>query len=206
MFLNSKAVKQYFKHLGEDEYVCECGRKRKQKPNTGFSNLINHLNTDHANWKQNMKLRNQTFLISAEVSAKAYNIFAWIDWIITDNRVLRFVEGELTRKYSNLTPIDTDTLVKYMDKLVTSVEANIKENLPEKFGLIFDGWSDQTSTHYFGIYAVYSEDVTKPRKVRLLAFSPLLSEEDLSAESHVAFLSSTLSIFGKTVTDILFVV
>ena len=102
MSINSKAVKLYFKHLGEDEYVCQCGRKRKQKPNAGFSNLINHLNTDHANWKQDMKLRNQTFLISADVSAKTYNIFASIDWIIYDNRPFRFVEGELTRRYTNL--------------------------------------------------------------------------------------------------------
>ena len=114
-----------------------------------------------------MKLRNQTFLISADVSAKAHNIFAWIDWIITDNRPLRFIEGELTRRYTNLTPIDSDTLVKYIDKMVASVKAIIKENLPEKFGLVFDGWLDQTSTHYFGIHAAYSEDVTKSRSFSL---------------------------------------
>ena len=31
MYFTSKAVTHYFKHLLEDEYVCQCGRKEEVK-------------------------------------------------------------------------------------------------------------------------------------------------------------------------------
>ena len=50
-------------------------------------------------------------------------------------------ENILTRKYTNLAPISKATLLKYMEKLTKKVENKIRTILPEKFTLIFDGWS-----------------------------------------------------------------
>ena len=53
------------------------------------------------------------------------------------------------------------------------------------------------------IYAVFPSFVPKKRTVRILAFSPLLTE-DLSAESHVSF-TSALNLLGRSVNDLLFI-
>ena len=71
--------------------------------------------------------------------------------IVLDHLPICFVERVMTRKNTNLSPIDSDTVVKYIDKLVIAVEEKIKEELFNQIGIIFDGWSDQTSTHYVSL-------------------------------------------------------
>ena len=58
-----------------------------------------------------------------------------------------FVEKEMTRKYSNLEDISYKTLMKYMHALTKKVEGKIKDEIPDRFALIFDGWT-KNSTHY----------------------------------------------------------
>ncbi len=55
------------------------------------------------------------------------------------------------------------SLMKYMNELTHELETKISSILPEKFALVFDGWSlDWSSTHYmaacyfFGIYCLTS--------------------------------------------------
>lgn len=44
--------------------------------------------------------------------------------------------------------------MKYMGLLTKALEKKIKEILPPKFIIIFDGWSlEGTSTHYVAFYA-----------------------------------------------------
>jgi hypothetical protein len=44
--------------------------------------------------------------------------------------------------------------MKYMALLTTALEKEISIMLPEKFPLIFDGWSlEGSSTHYVAVYA-----------------------------------------------------
>jgi len=40
----------------------------------------------------------------------------------------------------------------------------------------------------------------------LLALQPLLEEEDLGADSHIDFIESTLEIYGKTMSNVIFFV
>ena len=47
-----------------------------------------------------------------KVSLKAYDIFAWIEWIVLDNFPIGFVERVMTSKNTNLSPIYSDTVVK----------------------------------------------------------------------------------------------
>jgi hypothetical protein len=43
-----------------------------------------------------------------------------------------------------------------MHELTVLVEKKIKECLPDKFALVFDGWTlDGTNTHYMGLFATY---------------------------------------------------
>ncbi len=87
------------------------------------------------------------------------------------------------------------TMKKYMFNLTMLVQTCIKQNLPSKFALMFDGWTDG-SEHYTALYAVYVGANNKVQQA-LLAFTPLdevekLEDNDLSAESHYCFLTGVL--------------
>ena len=89
----------------------------------------------------------------------------------------------MTRKNINLSPIDSDTVVNYIDKLVIVVEKKIKEALPSRSGIIYDVWFDQTSTLCVSIYALFPFSLSKERTVRRLGFSPLSTEKHVSTEN-----------------------
>ena len=126
---------------------------RTQQPNTGYSNLISHLDNQHTDWKESIKSGSSLFASKNLVTEKAKTVYGWIDWKITDNREYEFCEKEITRKYSNLGLISVPTLQTYISKLPEKVEKNF-EQLPNKFGLLVDGWTHRT-VHYFAIFAVY---------------------------------------------------
>jgi len=84
------------------------------------------------------------------------NIFSWLDWIINEGLPFNTVTKPLTRKYSQLSAISIGTFMKAMSELTLKVEKTIKDILPDKFALVFDGWTlEGTSTHYIGIFATF---------------------------------------------------
>jgi hypothetical protein len=142
--------------------------------------------------------------MSSFVDSKSSNIYGWIDWIVAKNLPFSFCEDECTKKYTKLKPISVETLMKYMELLVLQVENRIKDDLPEEFAIIFDGWSED-STHFIGIFAVFSsaKEITKQH---LLAFTPLLDETDLSADSQSALIIDTLELYGKDISNVVCII
>lgn len=67
-----------------------------------------------------------------------------------------------------------------MDKCVKLLEEDITRILPSKFGLMFDGWSED-GVHYIALFAV-GPDILKNSV--LLGFSPFEDETALSADSQ----------------------
>ena len=88
---------------------------------------------------------------SSIVSAKATTLFDWLDWIILD--FLLFVTVQINRRriYSKLSDLGRKTFVKYNEKLQLKnklVEETVAQEIPKKFGLIINGWTESdTSTH-----------------------------------------------------------
>ncbi len=56
------------------------------------------------------------------------------------------------------------------------------------------------------LVSLYQDETDKTLKSPLLAFSPLLDETNLNADSHVLFLDFALSVIGKTRENISFIV
>ena len=138
-------------------------------------------------------------------SPRARNIYSWLRWICCKFLPFTFVEDPLTRALTNLDPICRNTFMDYMEKVTIKIEKKIADDLLEKFGIIFDGWSDMgTSTHYVGIFACYSK--MGEHKRLLLAFLALIDEENYTAQSHVNFIESAIKIFNKTMKNTTFVV
>jgi hypothetical protein len=123
--------------------------------------------------------------------------FGWIEWIVIGLYPFSFCEKEINRKYSNLkSAICVDTLMKYMKLICEEVEKTIARILPEKFVLVFDGWSCNF-VHYVAIFAVFDS------KKILLAFQPLFNEADLGHESHAELIISTLNLYQKDLKNVI---
>ena len=93
-----------------------------------------------------------------------------------------------------------------MMKVSAIVADKVKAILPNKFGVIFDGWSSD-GNHMVAIYAVFPS-LLNPDFAQeiLLSCQPLLEEADLSANSYQELLESTMILYGKTLANIQFLV
>ncbi|ETM03677.1 hypothetical protein L917_00139, partial [Phytophthora nicotianae] len=60
-------------------------------------------------------------------------------------------------RFSNLDPICVENLVSGMGSLTRSVKQVIAAEMPDRFGLIFDGWT-HASEHYIAVYVRYEVD------------------------------------------------
>lgn len=80
-----------------------------------------------------------------------------------------------------------ETLRALLEGVTRSVEAAIAAELPDAFGIMFDGWT-HSSEHYVAVFAFYELDGVA--KTALLSMAPVINEpdEDLSARTHREFL------------------
>ncbi len=109
--------------------------------------------------------------------------------------------------------------MKYLHLLTKALEKKISVMLPDKFVLIFDGWSlDGAGTHYVAIFAQWIDPqgillycsyfriifmvAGKIQKV-LIAFTPLLEEDDMSSEAHLELIEFVLGLFGKLLSNVI---
>ncbi|KAI3657095.1 hypothetical protein MP638_005789 [Amoeboaphelidium occidentale] len=195
-----------------DEWKCKlCSKTIKVKEKTGCSNFKTHackhsaavesINAAIEAEKDGSKAR---LKVSTTVDQKHLNIFGWIEWILMCNLAFSFVSNQYTRKYCNLLPICVNTLKKYMTKLLVKVEEIIADELPDKFGVVLDGWTE-SGTHYMAVFATFTK-ITGEAVQYLLACSPMGDETSQSADAIIDFLEDTMEVFGKTIDCIKFLV
>ncbi len=203
-FTNKEKVKFFFTKSDEDPeiYVCLCQKERKQRVGSGYQNLTEHIDRCHPDWEHLMgeTAKGSKSKLSYFIDTKATNIYGWIDWIVSENLPLNFCEKESSRKYSKLKPVSVETVKKYMELLVGEVENCIRQELPNIFAIVFDGWSED-STHLIGMFSSFISDSGLVKK-QLLAFTSLLDETDLSADSQSALIVDTLRLYGRDVSNI----
>ncbi len=76
----------------------------------------------------------------------------------------------------------------------------MKQELPNKFGLVLDGWKGPDNCYYIGIYANYHIDGV--RKMPLLSLLPPVDERDHGGASHKETISDTLDWYGKSLVNV----
>ncbi|ETI47087.1 hypothetical protein F443_08620 [Phytophthora nicotianae P1569] len=174
-------------------FRCRCGAVRKRAPGLGYTNLMQHIRREHPSFAAEMlaATRGETGSLLHYVRNSALNTFGWLEWIVLGNLPLSFCESRLSRRYTNLEPISVETLRGSLESVTRSVERAIAADLPERFGIIFDGWS-HASEHFIAVFAWY--EVDEAIRCPLLSMAPLVNEEtdDLSAATHQAFLRTML--------------
>lgn len=170
----------------------------KQKKGTGWSNLFSHIQSAHKDYQNIMKDNAKSMFT---VPSKVINMHSWIELMVMKNFPLTLVDDELFRKATCYDTISSNSLKKYMDLLCRKVEDELRADLPKKFGIIFDGWSEG-SDHFIALFACY--DCKGETKTPLLAFQPLPDydasteiEYQLTAAAHKEFIISTLAYYQK---------
>jgi hypothetical protein len=135
-------------------------KKIKQEKGRGYSNLIKHA-LSHGVECDTMV---ESFLASGTVGLKRFfgsitdearNIYSWLDFIIMNDLSLRCVDNPNILRHVKMDQISRKTLDKYLYKTIDFVKDIIKTNLPQRFGIIYDGWSCD-GEHYIAIFATYS--------------------------------------------------
>ena len=126
----------------------------------------------------------------------------WNGLLSMSNLPFVFVESALTRKYSKMEPLSRNSLMKYLRLLTAEVEKMVLNELPEKFGIVIDGWSEG-NRHYIAVFACY--DLVGKARMTFLSIAPPF-EEKYDAASHQDFIVDVLSVYGKGLTNLLFLV
>ncbi|KAG3191495.1 hypothetical protein PC128_g10914 [Phytophthora cactorum] len=158
---------------------------------------MQHIRREHPAFAEEMLAAtpDETGSVAHYVRHSAQNTFGWLELLIKCNLPLSFCESKLAQRYSNLKPISVQTLRRVLEAVTRAVERSIVAEMPERFGLVFDGWS-HASEHYVAVFAWY--EVAGEVRCPLLCMASLVNEEsdDLSAATHRAFLSC-----GTTTND-----
>ncbi len=94
--------------------------------------------------------------------------------------------------------------MKYLYLVTKEVENVVAQDLPYSFGIIIDGWSEG-AMHYIAVFACF-DDTNGAKKTPLLAVAPPYDETNYDAKSHTSFIVDVLQIYGKTLSNLLFLV
>jgi hypothetical protein len=91
-------------------------------------------------------------------------MFDWIDIVVMRSLPLAFVECQYTRRIAKLKPVSVKTIRQNILSLSELMKDKDKADIPNKFVVVFDGWSEGTE-HYIAVSAAYARmDKTTARK------------------------------------------
>jgi hypothetical protein len=210
---NSKQVCEYFyiESGPEGEWKCrKCGNVKAK--NGGWTNLLNHLKSclgksymeTFLEAKRSQKSQQMSHFTGQHVSNAEKEVFEWIEFIVMKNLPMMFVDCPFTRRMCRAKPISSKTLRRHIMSLVALEK--IQEVLPDKFVLVFDGWTEGTE-HYIGVSASYNR-VQNGKDVAvqtLLSMQPLLANgiEGMTADDHITHISKVLQRYDKKCGNVL---
>ena len=200
-----KVAELFFNKVNDDTdmWQCRCGKKRKRS-NKSYENLLSHIRSAHKGYEKLMVgdlTQQQTQISSFFNSDVAQNYFGWFNYIINGLKPFSDVESAVVRESMHFKPMSLSTFMRYLPRLVALVEKKISNLLPNKFAIVFDGWTAGT-THYLGVFSSFTAHNENGYSTRLLGFSPMGDETTLDADEHVGYLSYVLELFGYSFENV----
>ncbi|KUF88082.1 hypothetical protein AM587_10004846 [Phytophthora nicotianae] len=113
--------------------ICKaCVKTHKHTPKTGYIILVSHVKSVHPRFQLEME--------DASIAATG--------------SLLPWVRQKASNRYTKLPPVCRNTLRANMESVTKAGEKKIADEMPDKFGLLLDGWSHGTE-HYLGVFACY---------------------------------------------------
>lgn len=134
----------------------------------------------------------------------------WISYIVARNLPISITDCPHTRRLARWQPVSSKTVRKHIISLMAVVKGVIRHRLPDKFAIIFDGWTEGTD-HYIGISASYNmcDDGKNEKPVQtMLSIRPLLADgiEGMTAQDHILHINRVLASYGKDESNLICIV
>lgn len=212
-----------FTHIGDRRYKCVLCSERdvEHEPFVslkGYSNLMQHLNNKvHMNeWKEYYRLysaretsghtvQTQIRCNIIKASPKATLVCNTLKFVLDTHQPMNVVERRSFRDLIHHDEVKcAKTLRKYMFSLYNNVLGEIAKQLPDKFGIVLDGWSDGASNHMVSFFAACP--VTNGCELILLGMNVLDDITNQCAQNHVDTLHNILSKYNKDLANVNFLV
>lgn len=173
---------------------------KRKRTTTSYENLLSHIRTAHPDYETLMvsdKQLTQSQVDRFFTSAKSSSYYGWYDLVINCLLPFSTVENLTMRENVRHDSISLSTFTRHLPALSQLVEKKVAELLPNKFALVFDGWTNRM-THFLGVFASFPDSNQEGYSVRLLAFSPFEDEASLGRDEHIRFLDFVLNLFNKS--------
>jgi hypothetical protein len=135
------------------------------------------------------------------ISTKATAIYDHIELVVNLNLPIRSVDSVFYTRHVKSEPICGSTLTNFMIKLSNAICQAIARELPDKFGIIIDGWTGEDHVYYVCIYAQYAIDGIS--KKPLLSICPQLSR---TSHSHYETVAQTLKRYNKDTSNLIYMI
>ncbi len=139
-------------------------------------------------------------------------MFDSIDIVVMRSLPLASVECLYTRQIAKLKPVSVKTIRQHILSLSELMKDKVKADLPSKFVVVFDGWSEGTE-HYIAVSAACARmDKTTGNEVPVqvkLSMRPLLADgiNGMTAADHLQHITTTLNcLYGKGSGNVLCIV
>ena len=212
--LSGRNIFSAFFEKGSDElhYKCtieNCNSVIKQDIKRGYQCLVNHAKT-HPNREADVQSSIafdcsgsgslNKFMVPT-VSEKAKTYFGYLELVVHCNLPLTVVRNTVLRKYLKLEKICYATLINYLEKVCEVVEESIRDQIPDKFIILMDGWTaDGSQEHYVGIVATWVDNKGNVQRV-LLSCGPQDDDDtddmEFTAEALGDYIFDELKLVGK---------
>lgn len=113
-----------------------------------------------------------------------------------------FVENNMFWRHFKYDSISQNKFLSYVKKMTTHFENKIQEAFPDPYPVLSGGWTTN-NTHYVGVIATFPSEDTYLFDQGLPAISPMEDKTTQHAKEHFAFLDFALSVFDRTVSNVL---
>lgn len=206
--VSSKDIVEHFykPHSTVDtKWVCSCGHERAQT-GTGYTNLLDHVKRKHDNYEELVLAAKESVGLASVfkrtvVKSKARDMHGWLELVVGGLEPFSFVEKPYVQKHMKLSPTTTETFGKYMRLLTAAVQKKIETLLPDRFVLVFDGWS-LGSRYLVAVFASYPHDNANGYEKLLLSFTTFENETTHNADEHQRYMQHVLSEYNKTLSSV----
>lgn len=118
----------------------------------------------------------------------------WLELVVLDLQPFYMCHRRHLIKHVRAEKICILTLSKYMNLLTQHVEKKVSKDLPQKFALVFEGWS-ACDCHYVSILATIPKSNKNDYLGVLLAFLPLVKQWKKDEDEQINFIHFVLDVF-----------
>jgi hypothetical protein len=141
------------------------------------------------------------------ISDRKKEMFKWIEFVVMKNLPVSIVDCPYTRDITRLKNVSAQTFCCHILELLSVVKETIQAELPPKFIIVFDGWTEGTH-HYIGIPAAFLKVGANGKEApvqSILSMNPLLADgiKGMRATDDLEHVKKVLESYGKTLENIL---